>query len=315
MVVRPLLLAGCASWVVCASVPAYAWCRTHTNDPAASDCPETCQNEGEPLYWSKPNPTYAFNVKEFPGLSDAQLRAVFAASFQTWENVRCRNDETVGLDISAEPETTTLEVGPKESEPNKNVILHLSTADWNDQDLPAKAFAITAVWYDANEKSPTEGEILGADMMFNGTMDPFGDCPAEGCPATVNADLRNVATHEIGHFLGLSHSDVRDSTMWCDAAPRELTKRSLTQDDIDGLCNIYPPGTAFVSSETSGGTVCSLGGRARDSFAGAAALVLSALALLWRRRVDARAGARERNDVQPRDAQAERAVQRGRAKV
>ncbi len=285
MSVRPLLFAGCVSWLVCVAVPAFAYCRTHTEDPAASSCPEACPNEGTPLYWAKPNPTYAFNVKEFPGLTDAHLRAIFAASFQTWENARCENGETVGLDIRAESALTTLEVGPKEDEPNTNVILHMDPQAWTDQDLPSKAFAITAVWFDAKADSATVGEILGADMMFNGGMDPFGECAATGCTATdPRTDLRNVATHEIGHFLGLSHTDVPDATMWCDAAPREISKRSLAPDDIAGLCAIYPPGLAFTASEHSAGHACSLRPAPRGGMSGVAALLLSVCALLWRRR-------------------------------
>ncbi len=50
--------------------------------------------------------------------------------------------------------------------------------------------------------------------------------------------LLNVAIHEIGHLLGLSHSNVRDAIMfrfYDDAVD------SLRQDDIDGIQAIYGP--------------------------------------------------------------------------
>ena len=47
-------------------------------------------------------------------------------------------------------------------------------------------------------------------------------------------------THEVGHYLGLDHSQIQEATMYRSARLGETKKRSLEQDDIDGVCSIYP---------------------------------------------------------------------------
>lgn len=256
---------------------AQAYCRTHTLDPAASTCPESCPELGLPLAWPTPNLEYVFNDKGFPGIADEDLRSIIATSLGTWEKVRC-DGRSVGIDSEAAAATTPLTVGPEGQEPNENVIVHFDASAWNAQSLPSMAFAITAVWF--NSKN---GDILGADMMFNGRMDPFGECADTGCSGSdPRTDLRNVATHEFGHFLGLSHSAVDGSTMWCDAEPQEVTKRSLAADDIEGLCDIYPPGEAFAALKSGKSSSCSLQPDGAGGVPWAALFV--PLALFWRRR-------------------------------
>jgi len=245
---------------------------------------------------------YSLNDRGFPGLSSEELRALLDSAFSPWEAASCLpptaaggdagrpnydagGERTpIGLTITQNEHTTSLSAGPQELEPNENVIAHLSRSEWTDD---RRAFAITKIWYNARN-----GHILGADMLFNGNMDPFGTCPPAGCSDNEITDFRNVATHEVGHFLGLAHSDVDDSTMWCDASPGETTKRDLAADDVDGLCSIYAegvwPGPGAAGRSTSAST-CSLqsaagAGHGGSSGHGAALVALLPLGLLAARR-------------------------------
>jgi hypothetical protein len=77
------------------------------------------------------------------------------------------------------------------------------------------------------------GTIMG-DLHFNAEVDwvddPFD--PDDGH----DYDMQTVALHEIGHSLGLLHSDVPGSVMYPE---NEGGKRELTAYDIDGISFIY----------------------------------------------------------------------------
>lgn len=75
--------------------------------------------------------------------------------------------------------------------------------------------------------------IVEADIDIN-VSHPF----ANSGDANVN-DVQNCMTHEVGHMLGIGHSDVVDATMYEDAALGETKKRTLHADDRLALFEIY----------------------------------------------------------------------------
>jgi hypothetical protein len=52
-------------------------------------------------------------------------------------------------------------------------------------------------------------------------------------------DIETVALHELGHLLGLKHSDVAGSVMW-PTVSENFTLRTLQADDLAGIRALYP---------------------------------------------------------------------------
>ena len=79
------------------------------------------------------------------------------------------------------------------------------------------------------------GEIFDVDIEINSFQFTItvGD---DG----VQADLQSVATHEAGHFFGLSHSNVQGATMRPQYSEGDTSLRSLESDDIAGICCALP---------------------------------------------------------------------------
>jgi MYXO-CTERM domain-containing protein len=90
------------------------------------------------------------------------------------------------------------------------------------------AIATTVVHVDS------QGHIYDADVYVNGADHVFS---LDGRAGT--ADFRSIATHEIGHVLGLGESNDPRATMYA-AYPPGVSWRSLEQDDEDGVCTLYP---------------------------------------------------------------------------
>jgi hypothetical protein len=248
------VLYACLLMFTCAA-EARAYCR-ETTKPAADGC--SCSLDGEPFYWPDQNIVYAFNDRGFPGVSEAALRPVFARSFAHWSDLVCE-DGPVALSPRAESESTSSRNESQANGPNTNVILHLSEADFLAADGSEFAFALTHLTY------RNTGEIIDADILFNAGRGPFTICPESGCPGGA-VDLENVATHEIGHLLGLAHSEDDEATMACSAEVGDLGMRSLELDDIEGICEIYGPAAieeraaALTQRRVPAGCACRAGG-------------------------------------------------------
>lgn len=89
--------------------------------------------------------------------------------------------------------------------------------------------AITPVWFTAS------GVISDADVLFNGRDFLFTTSGEPG-----HFDLQDVATHELGHLLGLDHSGWAGATMYPYVDTTINLHRSLSQDEICGMRAAYP---------------------------------------------------------------------------
>ena len=164
-----------------------------------------------------------------------------------------------------------------------------------------------------------DGHIVDADVQLNAIDydwanrdENFG--PANGLDPY---DLQNAITHEFGHFQGLGHTcwapfsdfeqpiDDKDAGVpLCEATPAdsglaqtvmfatidgpgELTKRTLSADDIRAVCEIYPaasdPHSCSIDTPADG-CGCSAAAGPAEIVEGAGLLALAAVVIALRRR-------------------------------
>lgn len=113
-----------------------------------------------------------------------------------------------------------------------------NVASWRDEfwdDSPV-ALAI-ATW----QTGGIGGGISDCDIKFNGfhhSWANFGPNPG----GDGRTDVASVSAHEVGHCNGFGHSDVPGATMWPSTGPADISGRSLSADDIQGVCDVYPSG-------------------------------------------------------------------------
>jgi len=178
----------------------------------------------------------------------------------------------------------------------------------------AQAAAITTAVYVNDPNSPRDGAIVDADIEINGVNFAISANGTTNKPGACLADLQNTLTHELGHLHGLEHTcrlnvsdpqwiddqgnpvplctavpptntKIIDATMYPTQACGETTKSSLSDDDIQAICTIYPtaknPGTCAPIAGSTGGGCCSA---SRGSDRPTGALLLAGVVALWVRR-------------------------------
>ncbi|KAJ8775055.1 hypothetical protein K2173_020059 [Erythroxylum novogranatense] len=82
------------------------------------------------------------------------------------------------------------------------------------------------------------GILAHAFAPTNGWFHYDGDEQWSDVPTQDAFDLESVALHEIGHLLGLGHSQVQGAVMWPNI-PSGTTLRQLQNDDIQGIRALY----------------------------------------------------------------------------
>ena len=196
--------------------------------------------------------TWAERTIEFGVLAgpDEPMETV-AAALRAWTTVGCtdlRFIERGFVDEASAPPAT----------------LSFIDAGWVDGSRPESAVALTTTTYNRFTGAILEGriEVNRDGFRFDGP----DACHPAGRPYF---DLQAVLTHEVGHLVGLDHTQVlfgdeRDPTMAPSVGVCEQDMRSLEDDDEDAICTLYPQGRpngscdvfsntpGFVSNRTFG---------------------------------------------------------------
>lgn len=191
---------------------------------------------GEPLAWV--TNCIDFFIHE-DGSDDINFNAVEAevfSAFNEWEGQNCGD-----VNFTYSGVTRERRAGYFQNSGNINLIVWREGGgdDLDDWVHDPSIIAVTTNTYctETNSLCPFKGAIIDADIEMNGERFRFTNSRVV---ALTEFDLGNTLTHEIGHLIGLDHSDDRASTMFASAPPSELSKRTLEEDDIDGLCEIFP---------------------------------------------------------------------------
>ena len=188
---------------------------------------------GIPISWDDACIVFYLNEAGASAVTFDDTRSEVLESFQTWSEVDCA-DMTFVYGGSTNDDF----VGFRNGGPNANVLVWRNTVD--DWEHPPGVIGLTTVTFCSEAKGAgcyRAGLILDADIEFNGGEFEF---TVTDTRRRVRYDVQNTVTHELGHVIGFDHTPVPQATMYASAPKGEVSKRTLHDDDIEGLCEVYP---------------------------------------------------------------------------
>jgi hypothetical protein len=230
--------------VLLAPVVAEGYCRTRScnhTDPAAADAcqhdqacldrgepDECCVTSGVPIAWPESCVTFSAQKdgSRLRGISFDTFDRALESALYKWSHVDCGGGERPTIEIFDRSPVECAEVSYRR--PGANIWM-FRDADWPHAPT---ALALTTVSFGS-----VSGAIVDADVELNshGFQITAGD-------AGVSNDLEAIVTHEAGHTLGLGESGVVGGTMYGYYRPADTSIRTLREDDIQGICAVYPRG-------------------------------------------------------------------------
>ncbi|WP_437955988.1 matrixin family metalloprotease [Sorangium sp. So ce119] len=239
--------AALALAVLASAHEASAYCRSNT-----CKIPELClqddlpRGDCKPLRWTGDCIGFAIQEDASSEVSYQEIADVLDVAFGAWQQAPCPGGGTPGIrvqnlgpvacgavELNARDGKTRIVDGLVPA--NANVVVFrdldwLAAAGHNSEML-----ALTTVQFDKKT-----GELWGADMEINSDLYDFSVGDDSAAP---REDLLAVVTHEAGHFLGLDHSMLGPEATMHYRYDRSdpINFRTLHEDDINGICQIYPP--------------------------------------------------------------------------
>lgn len=151
-------------------------------------------------------------------LDESVVRSAVDAGFAAWNAPHCADVSVVGgEDLAVDP------FGGDES-----VVFGFYEDEWPPE-LGVGLLALTRISVSG------DCEIIDGDIAFNGVDHTW----INGTPTLDEVDFRAVATHELGHVLGVDHTPVGGSTMFT-SYDYDTSWRDIACDDTGAICALYP---------------------------------------------------------------------------
>ena len=169
------------------------------------------------------NPTNTY------GLSDLSVFSILDGGIAKWEDAADGNVNGIpGANIIGQGSTTSLPLLADETAPDGQNEVYFGQLD-------PGTIAVTIVW--GIFSGPTRNrQLVEWDQVFN-THYPWSDT---GAPDAM--DFNNIATHELGHTVGMGDlytSSCTEETMYGYGDLGETKKQTLNAGDITGINNLY----------------------------------------------------------------------------
>jgi hypothetical protein len=185
---------------------------------ASAFTPIVASNGQVPTWPAMPIP-YWINQSGCPQITNGSEFQAVQAAFQAWQSVSIAN---VAFQYNG---TTTI---PTVGEDGRNVVTFV------DNTVPLGSETIATTFSFFNVDGTGTLVIKEADIAFSTSVNFSTSGDAD------KYDIQSVATHEIGHLLGLDHSGLLSSVMAPYGATGQLDQRTLSYDDMAGLAWLYP---------------------------------------------------------------------------
>ena len=185
---------------------------------------------GEPVRWEKSCLSWYLDLADYSAISRQEVVAALEPSFEVWNQV-----------AGAYPRwqfagATCADGVGKEPNGVRNVVVFRSApGSWPH---PQRVIALTSISVDDGT-----GFIVDADVEVNAVTQRLS---VTGDPNAF--DLRQVATHEVGHMLGLDHTPVAEAVMFGTTLVGERDNYELHPDDDNGLSASHPLSEASEST-------------------------------------------------------------------
>jgi hypothetical protein len=216
--------------------PGDTFVRTLTCDEGDPESEFACEPDEEPIpiRWASACVTYRFHESLVP---DSDFGLAVRRAFATWSDVACSYLE---LEFAGTTDQSQVGYDSRFGDAG-NFNVSMFREEWRER--APRIVGLTSVSYGLDS-----GTIYDADIEFNEEFFEFGvlDEPSFVSPVM---DVENVAAHEVGHFVGLDHPTeeslvgnqaLSDTTMFVQTFSGEIKRRTLTEDDIAGICAAYP---------------------------------------------------------------------------